>query len=130
MRTFKTICHNNIHRDYTDELIKMDPNIEPAILWRDNRPTFVGELRILSPTGPVGSFEVIDLVVGQEYELQDNDYRVYLLINGNPCLMIYGTDEVIGLGDGFVMDTLDYHDFFYSESEMRDRKLNELGINE
>ena len=133
MRIFKTICHNNIHRDYTNELIKIEPKEgEPSILWKDQRPTFTGKLQVLVATREIGNFIFEELVVGQEYLLQINDdNRVYVIVDGVPCSVVFGernkNRSVIGLGDG-VIDSLDYFEFFYTESEMRDNKLKQIGI--
>ena len=70
MKIFKTICHNNIHRDYTDEIVTIDPNSPYAnMLWRDNRPRFKGELRLIFSENGF-DFQIEDLVIGKEYTLK------------------------------------------------------------
>lgn len=132
MKTFKTICYNNIHRDYTDELIKVEPREgEPSLLWKDDRPTFKGELKLLYPDGSIGEFVKRELVVGQEYTLIIDDIkRVYVKIDDRLCMIAFGKDgneKVIGLGDG-IIDSLDYFEFFYTEADLRDNKLKQIGI--
>jgi len=93
----------------------------------------VGKIKLLCPTSEIGMFDTLDLVIGQEYLLRiENDNRASVMIDGKHCMVVYGKEygndddvRVIGLGDG-VIDSLDYNEFFYTESEIRDKKLNEL----
>ena len=129
MKTFKTICHNNIHRDYTDEIVTVDPNSPFAnMLWRDNRPRFRGELKLVFSKNGF-DFQVGDLVVGKEYTLKIEGPVASIQV-GESCMVGTADDA-----DEFVShmlfvddrpDGLNYRDFFYSEDEMRDNKINSI----
>ncbi len=130
MRKFKTICHNNQYKDCGVTPEQRDRE-SGGFLIADSRPTNSGTLmqfKMGRTATTIGiSSEKIPLEVGKEYDVayDGSGYSIvdtegsliYLMTEDEKMISLYSEESIMGIR---------FSDFFYTEEQLRDNKINKI----
>lgn len=126
MRKFKTICHNNQYKDcgVTPEQRERERG---GFLIADSRPTSSGTLMQFTLDNLYQSAKT-PIEVGKEYEaINYEDGRYSILDSKGSLLYLITEDEMmISLHDEESIVGIRFSDFFYTEEQLRDIKINKI----
>lgn len=131
MREFKTICHNNQYKDcgVTPEQREKERG---GFLLADSRPTSSGTLMQFTmgnTTTTIGiSSEKTPLEVGKEYNVVAYDSSGYSIVDSKGSIVYLMTEDeiMISLYDDESIMGIRFSDFFYTEEQLRDIKINKI----
>ena len=131
MRKFKTICHNNQYKDcgVTPEQREKERG---GFLIADSRPTSSGTLMQFTmgrTATTIGiSSEKIPLEVGKEYNVIAYDGSGYSIVDSEGSLIYLMTEDemMISLYDEESIAGIRFSDFFYTEEQLRENKINKI----
>lgn len=131
MREFKTICHNNQYKD-CGVTAEQRESERGGFLLADSRPTSSGTLMQFTmgkTATTIGISSVkTPLEVGREYDVVAYDNREYSIVDSDGSLLYLMTEDemMIYLYDEESIMGIRFSDFFYTEEQLRDIKINKI----
>jgi hypothetical protein len=134
MRKFKTICHNNQYKD-CGVTAEQRESERGGFLLADSRPTSSGTLMQFTmgrTATTIGiSSEKIPLEVGKEYNVVAYDaagHSGYSIVDTEGSLIYLMTEDemMISLYDEESIMGIRFSDFFYTEEQLREIKINKI----
>jgi hypothetical protein len=130
MKKFKTICHNNQYRD-CEITPEQQFKERGRFLLADSRPTSSGTLMQFTMSGIGEASGKTPIEVGKEYDVlyrTDQVIGYYLLAidTNNPIYLITEDGMMVTLLDEESIHGIRFTDFFYTEAQLRDNKLNTI----